>query len=107
MPGQRKSGAEPTVPQEVEAASAAPAKKSKTARVRTAAVTPRSRIRDAVSPPAAVHDSSAFHEEIARLAYSYWEARQSPQGSPEEDWSRAERELRARTRPVRLNPYRP
>lgn len=29
-------------------------------------------------------------EEIARLAYSYWEARGFQGGSPEEDWCRAE-----------------
>jgi hypothetical protein len=33
------------------------------------------------------------HEEIARLAYSYWEARGCRSGSPWEDWLRAEREL--------------
>lgn len=33
------------------------------------------------------------HEEIALLAYSYWEARGCPYGSPEEDWFRAERDL--------------
>jgi len=31
--------------------------------------------------------------EIARLAYSYWEARGYQGGSPEEDWLRAEQEL--------------
>jgi len=31
---------------------------------------------------------------IARLAYSYWESRGFVGGSPEEDWLRAERELR-------------
>jgi hypothetical protein len=31
-------------------------------------------------------------EEIARLAYSYWEGRGCQGGSPEEDWYRAERE---------------
>jgi len=36
------------------------------------------------------------HERIARLAYSYWEARGRPNGSPEEDWFRAEEELRRR-----------
>jgi len=35
------------------------------------------------------------HEEIARLAYSYWEARGCRGGSPLEDWFRAERELRS------------
>jgi hypothetical protein len=34
------------------------------------------------------------HEEIARLAYLYWEARGCRGGSPWEDWFRAERELR-------------
>ena len=33
------------------------------------------------------------HEKIARLAYQYWQERGSPDGSPEEDWLRAEREL--------------
>jgi hypothetical protein len=33
-------------------------------------------------------------DEIARLAYSYWEARGYAGGSSEEDWLRAERELR-------------
>ena len=34
-------------------------------------------------------------EEIARLAYSYWEARGGEGGSQEDDWFRAERELQA------------
>ena len=33
-------------------------------------------------------------EAVARLAYSYWEARGFVGGSPEEDWLRAEREIR-------------
>ena len=33
---------------------------------------------------------------IANLAYLYWEARGSQGGSPEQDWLRAEQELRAR-----------
>lgn len=35
-------------------------------------------------------------EEIARLAYRSWQERGCPIGSPEEDWYRAERELRQR-----------
>jgi hypothetical protein len=35
-------------------------------------------------------------EQIAALAYSYWEARGRRGGSPEEDWLRAEQELRNR-----------
>jgi hypothetical protein len=34
-------------------------------------------------------------EDIAILAYSYWEARGCQGGSPEEDWVRAEQELAA------------
>ena len=34
-------------------------------------------------------------DEIARLAYSYWEGRGGQGGSPEEDWFRAQQELRA------------
>lgn len=34
------------------------------------------------------------HEAMARLAYCFWEARGCPIGSPEEDWYRAENELR-------------
>jgi Protein of unknown function (DUF2934) len=39
------------------------------------------------------------HGQIAALAYSYWEARGGRDGSPWEDWFRAERELRERQRP--------
>jgi len=41
-----------------------------------------------------VLDNCPSHEEIAALAYSYWEARGCQGGSPEEDWLRAEQELR-------------
>jgi len=33
---------------------------------------------------------------IAALAYELWQSRGCPDGSPEEDWFRAERELQAR-----------
>jgi len=39
-------------------------------------------------------------DEIARLAYSYWEARGGSGGSAEDDWYRAERELLALSRAV-------
>ena len=39
-------------------------------------------------------------DEIARLAYSYWEARGGNGGSPEDDWFRAEQELLALSRAV-------
>jgi hypothetical protein len=46
------------------------------------------RIADEISAPT--------QEEIAELAYSYWEARGGTGGSPWEDWFRAERELKER-----------
>lgn len=59
------------------------------------------------APPELVPDvggpAPVEHEEIARLAYSYWEARGCPEGSPQEDWFGAEQELqrqRIRKRPV-------
>ena len=42
-----------------------------------------------------VAPAGSFHEAVTRLAYSYWEARGFVGGSPEEDWLRAEQELRA------------
>jgi hypothetical protein len=49
---------------------------------------------DDASPEANDPVPAVDHEEIARLAYSYWQARGCPIGSPEEDWYRAENELR-------------
>ena len=37
------------------------------------------------------------YQEIAALAYSYWEARGCQGGSPEEDWLRAEQALLAQS----------
>lgn len=49
----------------------------------------------AVSPttPETTDRPSATHEEIAQLAYQYWEARGRPLGSAEQDWLRAEGDL--------------
>lgn len=55
---------------------------------------PATAVKDATEPSMAVDALMAFHEEVARLAYSYWQARGCPDGSPEEDWFRAEAELR-------------
>ena len=46
--------------------------------------------------PAEVQITPQEHKRIARLAYSYWEARGRADGSSEEDWFRAEEELRRR-----------
>ena len=49
----------------------------------------------ATSPERASDEISApTYEEIAELAYSYWEARGGHHGSPWEDWFRAESELK-------------
>jgi len=47
------------------------------------------------SRPTAPPYNVVEHEEIGRLAYSYWEARGCQGGSPEEDWFRAEQELQS------------
>jgi hypothetical protein len=47
---------------------------------------------------AAINDP-AEHEEIARLAYGYYLERGETAGSAEEDWLRAEREVRTRKGP--------
>jgi hypothetical protein len=38
---------------------------------------------------------SSLHEQITALAYALWQERGCPEGSPEEDWFRPEKELRA------------
>lgn len=56
-----------------------------------------------VETPSATAAVSAYEpsrEEIAQLAYRYWESRGSQGGSSEEDWLRAEQELRVRTAAV-------
>jgi hypothetical protein len=37
------------------------------------------------------------HEQISLLAYALWQQRGCPEGSPDEDWFRAEQELLARS----------
>jgi hypothetical protein len=44
----------------------------------------------------AVSNEPLNREEVASLAYQYWEARGGLGGSHEEDWYRAEQELRSR-----------
>ena len=40
--------------------------------------------------------SAPTEEQVAELAYAYWEARSFQDGSPWEDWFRAEQELQRR-----------
>jgi hypothetical protein len=45
---------------------------------------------------AASTENHATHEEIATLAYSLWQARGYPEGTPDEDWLNAEKALKAK-----------
>jgi len=49
---------------------------------------------DGRGPFATTGDSDQLREAISRLAYSFWEARGCQGGCPEEDWLRAETEIR-------------
>ena len=95
MPRKRTPETEPPVSQVV-APVTTPPKRSKAAPAKSPAVTRQTEKRIVGKTAPAPQDLHIPHEEIARLAYSYWEARQSPHASAEDDWFRAERELRAR-----------
>lgn len=41
-----------------------------------------------------VGQTNPKHEEIARLAHQNWQQRDCPIGTPEEDWFRAEEEIK-------------
>jgi hypothetical protein len=83
-PARRKSAARPRGNRAAEPVAAlAPAV------IEPEAVTPQADAGDPVFTPS--------FDTVAKLAYSYWEARGFQGGSPEEDWLRAERELRDRT----------
>ena len=75
------------------------ASKPKTAAAATHMHTPRKAQADVVPNVVPVPVASPVtprkptQEQIARLAYSYWEARGFQHGSPEQDWFRAEAEL--------------
>jgi len=86
MASKRNASADPAV-----SAGAAPARaKAKVTRKHTIAAPPETPENAA---PAASAQTNPAVDEIAQLAYSYWEARGYQGGSPEEDWLRAEREL--------------
>lgn len=46
----------------------------------------------AAAPVAAAPIAASAHEEIAKMAYAFWESRGYQHGSAEQDWLRAERE---------------
>lgn len=89
---------------------AEPRKKASTAKPKTAAAATHKRtsasrttqvtteVAAVVAEPVAIAPvkpvaATVTREQIAMLAYSYWEARGYQPGSPEEDWLRAERAL--------------
>jgi len=47
----------------------------------------------AIHPLAESTASASKHEQVAQLAYFYWQDRGCSDGSPEQDWHRAEVEL--------------
>ena len=55
------------------------------------------RSESAIAPSSTAAPSASYptFDEIAQLAYSYWEVRGYQGGSSDEDWLRAEQELRA------------
>lgn len=58
---------------------------------------PVSKVDVSTPPPAGILDKAVSeHEQIALLAYEFWQARGCQGGSPEEDWIRAEQEFRKR-----------
>src|ERR1039457_6289659 len=75
-------------------AASARVKSTSTRKHRNSAVTERSEIATAPSSSATepLRTTPTF-DEVAQLAYSYWEARGYEGGSPQEDWLRAEQEL--------------
>ena len=62
---------------------------------RSEAATPRQRTVPPGSSNPIAEDANPDPQAVARLAYSYWEARGCDVDSPEEDWFRAENDLRA------------
>ena len=83
------------------AAPASPVRKPATSRRTRSAKTVETPVTPAIDTEIAVPAASApiieqpAQEAIAALAYSYWIDRGCDGGSPDEDWLRAERELRA------------
>jgi hypothetical protein len=54
---------------------------------------PAQKVDTAESMPESIPESAPTHDEIAALAYTLWQQRGCPDGSPEVDWLKAEAEL--------------
>ena len=87
----RKSTNEKPIVVSAGAAAAAPARRKPTTKRAPRAA----EVNTPAVEPAVQAVAELSRETIAKLAYSYWEARGYQGGSEEEDWLRAEQELRA------------
>lgn len=99
--GQRRNLGE--VQAQIVAAGAAAASSHRTPRRGTSKTTkevtsPVVAVETAQVAPATYDHEVSERERIALLAYSLWEARGGQGGSPEEDWFRAEQEIRRQRR---------
>ena len=74
-------------------AKAAPKRSAAKNPARTARALKRTRKTAPAAAPAAALDPAAYHEAVARLAYSLWEQRGRPEGSDELDWRHAEQKI--------------
>ncbi len=63
--------------------------------------TPRSDTAPGQNPSLRLEDEALTRDEIAARAHRCWHERGCPEGSPEEDWHRAEQELRAERQNLR------
>lgn len=104
MPKKRTAENEIVVP-----ANAAPLRRKSAPRTRTnrsaePVQTPVTNTIDEVAEVAEIASADTFsaptYQEIAQLAYSFWEGRGHQGGSAEEDWRRAEAQLRSRAAAV-------
>ena len=75
---------------------AAPKRAAKPKTLSTKSRAPRMNATSAAAsvPGTPAFEANSYHDDIARLAYRFWEQRGRVEGSPEEDWLRAEQELR-------------
>ena len=79
-------------------AAAAPARRKSARAARPASAVEVTNTPEVVSEPVVeINAVEITMEAVAQLAYSYWVARGYQGGSSEEDWLRAEQELRAAT----------
>src|ERR1700722_15800159 len=91
MATKRSTSSEPVV-----SSGAAPARAKSTVTRKHRNSAAKERSETAIAPSsAATQTPSPTFDDIAQLAYSYWEARGFCGGSSEEDWLRAEQHLRA------------